>query len=326
MNCLHCAAPVAIGDRFCEACGAPLIGGTDNEMSAKPIAVCRCPAGEAQPDEDGFCQVCGMRIAEHARFAASRTECVIDRYLAIVSDIGRRHHVNQDSGVVDRAGNDVIVLVVADGVSSAFRAEDASSRAVLAAQQVLIAAPENEAPTEMVRRAIAAAHAAVLAIPASPPRAGLAEPETTIVVAGVCGSRVAIGWVGDSRAYLVADTSECLLTQDDSWCTQVAMTGEMTLADALADPRAHLITQCLGMRDTEPQIHVTEVDMAPGQTLLLCSDGLWNYFNAPGELAQALAGAPADADALALCRYLVELANDAGGKDNITVALLRPVG
>jgi serine/threonine protein phosphatase PrpC len=70
-------------------------------------------------------------------------------------------------------------------------------------------------------------------------------------------------------------------------------------------------------------IHTRRISLPPGTALLLCSDGLWNYADPPKALGRAYTEAAKDADAITACRRLVAFANAAGGRDNITVALLR---
>ena len=146
-------------------------------------------------------------------------------------------------------------------------------------------------------------------------------PETTVVVALCRGGRVAVGWVGDSRAYLVGPDAAEPLTVDDSWAEEAVRSGEMPRKQAMLDKRAHLVTQVLGMRDQQVDIHVVERELPEDCALLLCSDGLWNYFLESGELANALRQHNSG-DTLSVCRYLVDAANERGGQDNVTVALL----
>ena len=134
----------------------------------------------------------------------------------------------------------------------------------------------------------------------------------------------ALAWVGDSRAYLLtAAVPETLLTHDDSWASQEVDAGRMSEAEALADPNAHAIVQWLGMSLSEMTINTKETAVPPGSTLLLCSDGLWNYLEEPTQMARLYTEVSRDADAVEICRRMVQYANDSGGADNVTVGLLR---
>jgi serine/threonine protein phosphatase PrpC len=148
-----------------------------------------------------------------------------------------------------------------------------------------------------------------------------------------------VGWVGDSRAYWLAtpgpagsragnpagDTVEVasrLLTVDHSWAAEMVQSGELSAEDALAAPRAHVITRWLGRGgDAEPGVLSFRPD-GPG-VLLLCSDGLWNYCADPADLA-SLIGA-GERPGVGTAAAFTELALAAGGRDNITVCLI-PVG
>jgi serine/threonine protein phosphatase PrpC len=249
----------------------------------------------------------------------------IDADLAALSDRGRRSSraglVNQDAVAAARLTGGRALLAVADGVSMSNHAEAASAAAVAALCAALAA--DDAADPAAMRRAILAAQAAVLAVPVVKPKPGKDPPETTVAAAVVRRGRATIGWVGDSRAYLISGNAGRLLTRDDSWLADMVDSGAMSREAARTDRRAHSITQCLGVVDVEIAIHVEEVAVEPGTWLVLCTDGLWNYLEEGGDLALALAAGPSDADALDRCRWLASLANDGGGHDNISVAMLK---
>jgi serine/threonine protein phosphatase PrpC len=211
-------------------------------------------------------------------------------------------------------------MVVADGVSTSTDSETASAVAVEAVGKALSSLPEDAVLCDAVRSAIAAANQAVLSLPFTGAE-GEDGPETTVVVALCRDGHAAIGWVGDSRAYLVGPDAAEPLTVDDSWAEEAVRTGEMTRQEAMLDKRAHLVTQVMGMRDQQVDIHVAERELPEDCALLLCSDGLWNYFLEPGELASAVRQHNSG-DTLSACRYLVAEANERGGQDNVTVAIL----
>jgi serine/threonine protein phosphatase PrpC len=281
---------------------------------------CLCPPGQSQPDAEGYCQMCGVRSVPAQPGPGNHVEMAVDARLAFVSDIGRKHRSNEDTGAVARGSDGSVVLVVADGVSTSLNSASASQAAVEAALGVLSSWPQAGALTDAAHAAVEAANQAVLALPIV---AGDTDgPETTIVVALCRGGRLAIGWVGDSRAYLVSPDTGDALTVDDSWVEQIVRSGEMSLEQAESDKRAHYVTQVLGMRDQPLDVHVLERELPGNSVLLLCSDGLWNYFERAGEVAEAVRQREAS-EALALCRELVDMANARGGHDNVTVAVLR---
>jgi serine/threonine protein phosphatase PrpC len=213
-------------------------------------------------------------------------------------------------------------VVVCDGVSASFDPDVASAVAAEAAGEVLAAAGAD-LPAQ-AGAAIAAAAEAVAALAATgDPRRVSSNPACTIVAACVRGADVGYGWVGDSRAYWIPVTGPAVqLSEDDSWATHAVAAG-IDPQDAWRDPKAHAITAWLGA-DAGPVKARTGAlrATAPGH-LVLCSDGLWNYLMDPAEFAAAVRehlGAAAD-DLLAAARSLTRFANEAGGSDNITVAV-----
>jgi serine/threonine protein phosphatase PrpC len=244
-------------------------------------------------------------------------------HLAGVSDRGRHHPRNEDYLAL-AAGAVAEVLVVCDGVSNSHDPAGASEAAALAACAALRAGLRPgilPAETDMAA-AVEAARRAVLALPC-PPGAAQDPPETTLVAAVRRGRRLVLGWVGDSRAYLLGAGAR-LLTRDHSWVNEVVSAGLMTPAEAARAPQAHCITRSLGGRpgadNDAPSLAALDLPEGPA-CLLLCSDGLWNCAAEPHRLADLVRRAPAP-DALDVARILVDFALDAGGKDNITAAVM----
>ncbi|MFD0691298.1 protein phosphatase 2C domain-containing protein [Actinomadura fibrosa] len=139
----------------------------------------------------------------------------------------------------------------------------------------------------------------------------------------------------DTAELVMADTGDMAelsgsqqLTEDDSWAAIMVAEGALTEAEAEAHPNAHVITAWLGADAGEVRPHVRTFRPSGPGTLLVCSDGLWNYVPAAADLAALLAGAadgtaPGAAGApLAAARTLVRHALDAGGRDNVTVAVI----
>jgi serine/threonine protein phosphatase PrpC len=315
MQCPTCLAEITETERACEQCGCDIPSQTPSKAQN-----CLCPPKDAAPDIHGICANCSFNvILPTQNFGAIKLDYATN--LALVSDRGRHHAINQDAGIVGRSPSGTVVMVVADGVSSSDKAEVASATAVTAAYREMIKAPDDELGHEVVRRAVAVAHAAVMAIPHT--RVRLEEPETTIVAALVRGHLATIAWVGDSRIYTVCNAYSRLITRDDSWLADAIDGGRMTLSEALADRRSHFITQCLGMLRDQIRIHVRTIVLEPNTWLLACTDGLWNYFDQPAAFTEAVNDAAPDADAFELCQHLVRLANLAGGHDNITAAAYR---
>jgi serine/threonine protein phosphatase PrpC len=298
------------------------------EEEPEPAQVCvACRAGRV--DSDGYCENCG-----HAQ---PRERDHVEREsgpIAAVSDRGLRHHRNEDAFSVGRTalpdGTPAGVAIVCDGVSSATRPDDASLAAAETAGDLLLAAlPRGTHPQAAMHEAIVAAAQAVDALAEEPATAREHAPHQnapacTIVGAVVTPGLLVVGWVGDSRAYWVPDDRSAppaRLTEDDSWAAQMVAAGLMSEAEAYADERAHAITGWLGADAYELEPHTASFKPDRPGVVIVCTDGLWNYAETAGEMAEAV---PADAAERPLhsARVLVGHALDGGGHDNVTVAVV----
>ncbi|WP_103563619.1 PP2C family protein-serine/threonine phosphatase [Actinomadura rubteroloni] len=314
--CPACAEVVYSGDEFCEACGHRLGGAAAPPAPTAP-ACAGCAATAV--DADGYCGVCGLKQP------AARDHFEVEvPGAAGVSDRGRRHSRNEDYlTLVPSPGG--FAAVVCDGVGSSpdpDRASRAAAEAGSAALAARLAAGED--PEAATHAAVLRAAEAVAALAPSPHEA----PSCTYVSAVTGPGTVTVGWVGDSRAYWLASGGGTAgddvlgpsrqLTDDDSWAAIMVARGALTEAEAEAHPNAHVITGWLGAdaEQVTPHVRTFAVDR-PG-TVLVCSDGLWNYFPA----ADGLAAVAGDAAPLEAARTLVRHALEAGGRDNITVTLL----
>jgi serine/threonine protein phosphatase PrpC len=317
MRCVNCQAELEPSFAFCENCGTQ-VGSAPaaQELAGPDLALSlRCACGSSSFDGDGFCGACAKRVLPHdaVEWHAEGKD------LAVASHRGRTHADNQDFGFVRRLPEGGAALVVADGVSTAYRSRLAAEVAVA---QVMNTLEENGFADEeaLLKLALTRAHAAICRLPHFD--TSFAEPQATVVAGLVRQNRFTFAWVGDSRAYLLHGADSQQLTVDDSWLQEQVAAG-MPYEEALRSPDAHCIMQCLGMRDDDLDIHTSQVSLAPGASVLLCSDGLWNYF--PDALTLH-AKASEDRDASGCCAQFVELANAAGGIDNVTVALYRHPG
>jgi serine/threonine protein phosphatase PrpC len=289
MECSKCGAPVDPEAHFCEACGSR-IGRASVEAAAQAAA--------------------GTEF---------RRELDIGGELAAVSDRGLVHAQNEDAVVVISKAP-FAALVVCDGVSTSHDpARGAAAAAEATAQHLLIGAMTGSDPKELMRAAILAGHEAICGLmPAGTPSDQ--RPLTTIVAALAGKGPATIGWVGDSRAYVLSGAGK-LLTRDDSWVNWVVERGELTEEEALHSAHAHAIIQCLGDPSETPVPHVLTTTLPPCQRLLLCSDGLWNYAPTPSALMALTSVFAETAPTITICRALVKFANDSGGRDNITAAM-----
>src|SRR5580658_1059357 len=246
-----------------------------------------------------------------------------------VSDRGLRHHRNEDAMALaaeQSPSGPMVVRVVCDGVSSSARPDEASLAAVQAALPVLVAAVK--AGDDLGAASAAAVTAARHAI------ASLQQPTgdtsaTTFVSVVASGYAVTLCWLGDSRAYWLAqpESGSRQLTLDDSVAGGMIAAGLANQAEAMASPHAHVLTRWLGgdaadlADEPDRAPHVKRFSPPGPGVLMVCSDGLWNYLPEAADLA-ALAMPAAQTDPLGAAVHLVQFAIDAGGADNITVVLI----
>jgi PPM family protein phosphatase len=323
LACRTCQAALLPDDRYCERCGTPVSTAPEDKRRAEEgCTACGAPAEAI--GADGYCSRCGVR----QRVPQDRQE--IDLAVAAgVSDRGRVHRRNEDAFYMHSAGEAGVAVVVCDGISSSLSPDVAARRAADAAGAVLAQALHGEEAVfaEETRNAVLAAQQAVLEVPWTS-RSDLDVPSCTLVSALCRGGELVIGWVGDSRAYWIAPEDPRQLTVDDSWAQEQVAAGLLSAQEAGADRRAHSITRWVGRDalDEEGQL-VTMQTTEPGR-LVLCTDGLWNYTPDAGAIASLLDALPPGTAAIAAAHSLADTALDAGGRDNITVAVIdvKPTG
>jgi serine/threonine protein phosphatase PrpC len=245
----------------------------------------------------------------------------------------RREH-NEDavafaSGTTPR-GHPFRILVVCDGVSSSTRAEQASQIAARMIRDALAEFCRSESATfdgsrEAMATAIQRAHGEICAQQGE--NLGSGEPPgTTCVAALVLRDRLVVGWAGDSRAYWITERGIELLTRDHSWVNEAVASGEATLEEAMRSPHAHALTRCLGPAEAgevdQPVLpDVVGRRLASKGVLLLCTDGLWNYYPIPEQMAALIVRCGAAPTPDRLARFLVHKALSRGGQDNVSVAV-----
>jgi PPM family protein phosphatase len=224
------------------------------------------------------------------------------------SDTGRQRRANEDS-LLARAP----LFVVADGMGGAQAGEVASRIAVESFGEGL---HDASSPEEMLAEHARAANARIHEL--SQNNAEQAGMGTTLTALYVGELEVAIAHVGDSRAYCLRDGELLRLTDDHSLVDELIRQGRLTPEEAEDHPQRSIITRALGPEE------VVEVDTRSwrartGDVFLLCSDGLTTMLG-EGQLAQVLRAHARLRDA---GEALIAQANEAGGRDNITVILLR---
>jgi serine/threonine protein phosphatase PrpC len=176
-------------------------------------------------------------------------------------------------------------------------------------------------PAGRVRQAIAAANNRIYAESQEDPN--LAGMACVLILALVDGSQVTIGHVGDSRLYLIAAGAIRKVTSDHSPVGEIEDAGEITEEEAMAHPRRNEVFRDVGscphLADDEDFIEITGCELPEDAALLLCSDGLSDHLTSRRirEIAERYTG-----DAEQTARNLVDAANQAGGRDNITAVFV----
>ena len=303
-SCPSCGEPGPLSAKWCEACG--------HDLSTEPKTAC-CSCGELAVESDGYCHSCGHRQP------GPRDHLVLSEGgVVAVTDRGQRHHHNEDAVAVATTADGGAVAVVCDGVSSTPGSAEVSLAAADAAVGSLIEALALVSPEEgpvddgILEAAVSAARESALAVSADVMIDEANPPSTTLTaaVARPAGDSVwlSVAWLGDTRLYWVNDGQAHLLTVDHE--IEGALTRWLGI-DAL---------------NHQPQVSHQQfetTDAGPA-LMVVCSDGLWRYFDpSVGEPAPDLFKRLQD-DGLegpALAEGLVGFANDRGGHDNITVAL-----
>lgn len=140
---------------------------------------------------------------------------------------------------------------------------------------------------------------------------------TTVVAGLLIGNQLTVANVGDSRAYLVRDGQVTVLTKDHSLVMQLVQAGQLTMSEIYTHPRRNEIYRALGdARLTDNEVDVFKYRLRPGDGLLLCSDGLWDFVRDP-DIAETVGVLEDDPQSQA--QVLVGKANSKGGEDNISV-------
>ncbi len=233
--------------------------------------------------------------------------------LAAATHIGPVRSENQDAftAVALRGGG--VGLLVADGMGGMPGGGEAAKAAVSAAGGVL---GEGRADRQTVIAAVLAANRAVGALR---DQVG-GQPGTTLTLAAVTGRLAVIGHAGDSRAYLVRAGEASVVTSDHSWVGEQVRAGALPPGSERRHQRRNVITRAVMGDDLEPE--VLTLDLAPGDVLMLCSDGFWEPL-ADADIA-ILLGTPGPLGAVV--ERAAQAALDAGATDNVTLAALRVDG
>lgn len=247
-----------------------------------------------------------------------------------LSDVGQVRQINEDGlltleiGRVHRSISDPIgVYVVADGMGGHLAGDIASGMAIQAiakhANETLLP-PSLDTTSRLPDMEVWLRETVELANTIVHEQRRLAGTNmgTTLVMAIVVQGQAHIAHVGDSRAYLINEAGLKQLTVDHSLVQRLVDTKQLTPEEARNHPQKHVIYKNLGDRPSVVP-DITRVELQPGDRLLLCSDGLWDYIG-EDKLDQIVTQAASPQEA---CRQLIDAANANGGPDNITAVIVQ---
>ncbi len=292
-----------------------------------------CPfCGRGNRDGAKYCVACGLPLRPGVHPAPSLPP-PLRLSVATRTNVGMVRKLNEDTiyaGEFTTADGAIgTLLVVADGMGGHQAGEVASTMACDTLKARLTAALSAGVPVDdtgwhdLLRGAVTEANSMVYTQAArNPAYRGMG---TTMTVAVVTERRAHLAHVGDSRAYLVnaaGVTGEQLtwlqLTADHSLVARLVDIGQLTPEEARVHPQRNVVYRSLGS-DSTVEVDTASQALAPGDRLLLCSDGLINHVE-DVELARIVIEEPSAARA---CERLTALANERGGKDNISVVIAR---
>jgi PPM family protein phosphatase len=231
--------------------------------------------------------------------------------VAGLTDPGRRRRHNEDAYVCEPP-----LFAVADGMGGAQAGELASGLAAAALREDQAGGAGEERVDELIQEANRRVYRR------QAEDASASGMGTTMTVALVEDGRVAIGHVGDSRAYLIRNGSLEQLTEDHSLVAELVRSGKLSPEEAEGHPQRSVITRALG---TDPDVDVDtfSVETKPGDLFLLCSDGLTSMVDDGAILGEV---ERSRGDLKSAAKALVRAANKGGGEDNITVVFFEIAG
>jgi protein phosphatase len=230
---------------------------------------------------------------------------------AFATDTGRQRSANEDSVFV-RAP----VFVIADGMGGAQAGEVASKTSVETFDRELPQGP----PERVLKETIEGANRTIHKLARQDPSLAGMGTTTTAAILDERAEEVAIGHVGDSRAYRLRRGTLERLTRDHSLVEEMKRKGQLTEAQAEDHPQRSIITRALGP-EPEVEVDVQTVPAQAGDVFLICSDGLTTMLD-DEHIGRLLARATSMPNAV---RALVDEANRAGGRDNISVVAFKVV-
>jgi len=247
------------------------------------------------------------------------------RSIGMITDVGKVRPVDEDSILaadlsfgINSESNNFLLLAVADGMGGHAKGEEASKIALNTIAKTVIPELNDDVPyTQLLDQGIKNANQAILDYTVQHPEAkGMG---TTAVCAVVKDDNVHLVNLGDSRAYVISNDEIRRVTKDHSLVQQLVDQGIITDEEARTHPQNNQISKAIGANvDIEPD--TMRLKLASDENLLLCCDGVIAHLT-DEDIHKTIIESP---DPDTACQNIVNLANERGGSDNISLIILSP--
>jgi len=249
------------------------------------------------------------------------------RKIGMLTDVGQVRTVDEDSILaadlsfgVNSESSKFLLLAVADGMGGHAKGEEASKIALNAiARAVIPDLLNNTSFTKILEKGIQNANQDILDYTAKNPEAS--GMGTTSVCAVVKDNQIHLANVGDSRAYRVSDDEICRVTKDHSYVQALIDEGDITEEQAREHPRKNEITRAVGIMPSI-EVDTMKLTLDSDESLLLCCDGVIAHLS-DDDIHKIIRDSP---DPQTACQEIVDMANERGGSDNISLIILSSEG
>ena len=249
------------------------------------------------------------------------------RKIGMLTDVGQVRTVDEDSILaadlsfgVNSESSKFLLLAVADGMGGHAKGEEASKIALNAIASAVIPDLLNNTPfTKILEKGIQNANQDILDYTAENPEAS--GMGTTSVCAVVKDNQIHLANVGDSRAYRVSDDEICRVTKDHSYVQALIDEDEITEEQAREHPRKNEITRAVGIMPSI-EVDTMKLTLDSDESLLLCCDGVIAHLS-DDDIHKIIRDS---SDPQTACQEIVDLANERGGSDNISLIILSSEG
>lgn len=234
-----------------------------------------------------------------------------------ITDTGVTREMNQDYyfATDTNLGNLPNLFIVADGMGG-HKAGDYASRHTIERVVASISRNSSEEPVTIIQEAISKANE--LLVDESNEDETKSGMGTTLVIATLVGDKLIVANVGDSRLYVISDMVR-QITRDHSLVDEMVRLGELNPSEARSHPDKNIITRAIGAQKNV-KADFFEVELAKDDYVLMCTDGLTNMVRDE----EILDIVRSEKEPEAIAHKLVRMANNNGGRDNITVTIIKP--